>query len=309
MDAQDFLSLQEAYLEVYQQLDEKEDSPYEKASDAALDARYGYGRAQGDKRSFGRAANRSSAASALRAIRRGERSGSGTSTEAGADAVHRGWAKTAKTSTDQTPEKKAKRAQLANTEYKDLPDDEQEKDRVSFNAVRAVYNRNKTKKEEYDIYDIILLHLLDEGYAETPEAAEAIMVNMSEEWREGILDEANRGDEYATRGMSSDDAITAKIRRRNSAGGYNPDEPRRIERSPTGPIGGGTNSRRGQTKRNRGKRTDLVPASDNPSRLERRVGGPKGGTKNPEVVGTNKHLRSQNFKRNPPKRSTSYYDN
>jgi len=170
-------------------------------------------------------------------------------------------------------------------------------------------NLSKIQFNSYDYYDTVLSYLLDEGYAETPEAAEAIMVNMSEEWREGILDEANRGDEYATRGMSSDDAITAKIRRRNSAGGYNPDEPRRIERSPTGPIGGGTNSRRDQTKRNRGKRTDLVPASDNPSRLERRVGGPKGGTKNPEVVGTNKHLRSQNFKRNPPKRSTSYYDN
>ena len=41
--------------------------------------------------------------------------------------------------------------------------------------------------DEYDFYDIILSHLLDEGYAETPEAAEAIMVNMSEEWRESIL--------------------------------------------------------------------------------------------------------------------------
>ena len=41
--------------------------------------------------------------------------------------------------------------------------------------------------ETFDIYDIILSHLLDEGYAETPEAAEAIMVNMSEEWRNSIL--------------------------------------------------------------------------------------------------------------------------
>jgi hypothetical protein len=186
MEAQDIINLQEAYLEVYQ-LDEKEDSPYEKASDAALDARYGYGRAQGDKRSFGRAANRSSAAAALRAIRRGERSGSGTSREAGADAVHQGWAKTAKTSADQTPEKKERRAGLANTPYSKLPDDEKEKDRVSFDAVRATYNRNKTKKEEYDIYDIILSHLLDEGYAETQEAAEVIMVNMSEEWKDDIL--------------------------------------------------------------------------------------------------------------------------
>lgn len=42
-------------------------------------------------------------------------------------------------------------------------------------------------KEGYDYYDIILSHLLDEGYAETLEAAEAIMVNMSEEWRDSIL--------------------------------------------------------------------------------------------------------------------------
>jgi len=37
----------------------------------------------------------------------------------------------------------------------------------------------KTRKEQYDLYDIILSHLLDEGYAETPEAAEVIMVNIS----------------------------------------------------------------------------------------------------------------------------------
>jgi len=42
-------------------------------------------------------------------------------------------------------------------------------------------------KEQVDIYDIILSHLLDEGYAETPEAAEAIMVNMSEDWRDDII--------------------------------------------------------------------------------------------------------------------------
>jgi len=41
--------------------------------------------------------------------------------------------------------------------------------------------------ESFDIYDIILSHLLDEGYAETPEAAESIMVNMSEEWRDSII--------------------------------------------------------------------------------------------------------------------------
>jgi len=44
-------------------------------------------------------------------------------------------------------------------------------------------------EEQVDIYDVVLSHLLDEGYAETPEAAEAIMVNMSEEWIDSIVDE------------------------------------------------------------------------------------------------------------------------
>lgn len=46
---------------------------------------------------------------------------------------------------------------------------------------------SQQQKEQVDLYDIILSHLLDEGYAETPESAEAIMVNMSEEWRNSIL--------------------------------------------------------------------------------------------------------------------------
>jgi hypothetical protein len=44
--------------------------------------------------------------------------------------------------------------------------------------------------EAVDLYDIILSHLLDEGYADTEQAAEAIMVNMSEDWRESIVEDA-----------------------------------------------------------------------------------------------------------------------
>ena len=43
---------------------------------------------------------------------------------------------------------------------------------------------------EYDLYDIILSHLLDEGYADTEQAAQVIMVNMSEDWRESIVEDA-----------------------------------------------------------------------------------------------------------------------
>jgi hypothetical protein len=38
-----------------------------------------------------------------------------------------------------------------------------------------------------EAYMEVVMNELDEGYAETPEAAEAIMVNMSEEWRDSII--------------------------------------------------------------------------------------------------------------------------
>ena len=51
---------------------------------------------------------------------------------------------------------------------------------------------------EPDIYDVILEYLINEGYADTYEAAESIMVNMSEEWRDDIL---NEGIGSAIRGL------------------------------------------------------------------------------------------------------------
>jgi hypothetical protein len=66
-----------------------------------------------------------------------------------------------------------------------------------YGADDARGSGNKARKraaslntEQVDLYDIILSHLLDEGYAETQEQAEVIMVNMSEDWRESILSEA-----------------------------------------------------------------------------------------------------------------------
>jgi len=53
------------------------------------------------------------------------------------------------------------------------------------NAARAFA---KGFTEETDLYNIILSHLIDEGYADTEEAAECIMVNMSEEWRDDIIE-------------------------------------------------------------------------------------------------------------------------
>jgi len=64
-----------------------------------------------------------------------------------------------------------------------------EKGRKAFNKSREVASRNMLRKEEVSVYDIVLSHLLDEGYADTVESAEGIMLNMSEEWRESIVDE------------------------------------------------------------------------------------------------------------------------
>jgi hypothetical protein len=42
--------------------------------------------------------------------------------------------------------------------------------------------------ESFDLYDIILSHLIAEGYADTNESALVIMANMSEEWRQSIVE-------------------------------------------------------------------------------------------------------------------------
>lgn len=64
--------------------------------------------------------------------------------------------------------------------------------------LQKAHERRNKMKEQVDVYDIILSHLLDEGYADTNEAAVAIMANMSEEWKDEIvdkmLDEANRAE-------------------------------------------------------------------------------------------------------------------
>jgi len=46
--------------------------------------------------------------------------------------------------------------------------------------------------ETLNLFDVVLEHLLDEGYADTEEAAIKIMANMSEDWRNDILEETKR---------------------------------------------------------------------------------------------------------------------
>ena len=79
---------------------------------------------------------------------------------------------------------------------KRLPKSKRKYDRQVLSGVRAASEQEKQRArkrmgigENYDLYDIILSHLLDEGYADTKEQAQVIMVKMSEDWRESIVEE------------------------------------------------------------------------------------------------------------------------
>ena len=110
------------------------------------------------------------------------------------------------------------------------------------NNEKAVEDMKKTKAHrdmvkaaekhfnESDAYDVILSHLLDEGFADTEQNAITIMANMSEAWIDEILDEAK---------VDQDLTPLQKIRKRNKEYAL-PGEPagqqtsnRRAERSST----------------------------------------------------------------------------
>jgi GNAT superfamily N-acetyltransferase len=132
-------------------------------SDEALDNAYGYGRSSPGN-TFGWQANLKSAAYAKQMIDRGA-----TDIEAISDAIHQGWNTTAKAFV-QNPEqfddteklraagkleaKLQQRAKLMNINYDQLPDDEQEKDRVVARALlQALTGRQDMAEAGYDSGD------------------------------------------------------------------------------------------------------------------------------------------------------------
>ena len=69
-------------------------------------------------------------------------------------------------------------------------------------AAKAAAPPSFTKKPimaSFDMFDVVLGHLIDEGYADTYEAAEVIMVNMSEDWRQSIISEGPNYDKNRQR--------------------------------------------------------------------------------------------------------------
>jgi hypothetical protein len=77
--------------------------------------------------------------------------------------------------------------------------------------------------QSFDPFDIVMGYLIDEGYAESEEAAAVIMVNMSEEWRQEILE-----GKVASETMGSDE------RRRERNDRYREENPTLPSGNPTG---------------------------------------------------------------------------
>ena len=64
------------------------------------------------------------------------------------------------------------------------------KNRKYGKALNTVVSGVRTLTQSYDLYDVILSHLLDEGFASDEKSAEAIMGSMSEAWVESIVEKA-----------------------------------------------------------------------------------------------------------------------
>ena len=132
---------------------EREDSPYEKASSGALKGktRNTETKEKEHKTSFRRKAHRNSAAMIIKAKRKAERSGKKLSDDDAADLAHKGWASSVKHhKSSMTPEQQKRRQKLADTPYKKLTKDEQDKDKVSAKAIMSVHDKQKKKTVNED---------------------------------------------------------------------------------------------------------------------------------------------------------------
>ena len=58
---------------------------------------------------------------------------------------------------------------------------------AATNARHAEKTRLMNPQESYDLFDYIMEYLITEGYADTNESALVIMANMSEEWKNSII--------------------------------------------------------------------------------------------------------------------------
>jgi hypothetical protein len=98
------------------------------------------------------------------------------------------------------------------------------KSRPTHSGKYGAMQRRRGMNEELDLYDIVSEYLVSEGFCDSYEDADVIMANMSEEWRESImeevLDEANRPErEMIKKGLLKPGRQVARIRNLNRQSG------------------------------------------------------------------------------------------
>ena len=181
MDSQNFKNLNESYLQIYER---KNDDPKGIANKAGVNKPDAWGAPT----EFGKEAKRNSLARGIKGVRKLEGKGVRINRHHRknhlAHEVHKGWAKTAETSKNQTPEQKERRSKLINKDLgsfrKNLSTAERKKD-VPFvkQAERASKGEGEFKKEDYDL---IIGLLIDEGYVNNEVSADVFLKHMSDEW-------------------------------------------------------------------------------------------------------------------------------
>ena len=65
-------------------------------------------------------------------------------------------------------------------------------------AAAAMFKQQAKEEVQPDVFDTILEHLVAEGYADTNQAALAIMANMSESWKQSIVEAVYGGGQSPT---------------------------------------------------------------------------------------------------------------
>ena len=80
-----------------------------------------------------------------------------------------------------------------------------ERGRELYDKAKGTIGGLLNQSYEYDLYDTILEYLISEGYADTNENALVIMANMSEEWKEEIINEAaaDQSDKQIEKGVKT----------------------------------------------------------------------------------------------------------
>jgi len=75
---------------------------------------------------------------------------------------------------------------------------------AELRAMQAASRQRQGLTQSFDVFDVIKGHLIDEGYADTEEAALKIMANMSEDWKQSIVENSGMSHSGGKPGASGD---------------------------------------------------------------------------------------------------------